>query len=279
MRENTRLLDLLRKRFSDAPDTVAVNDPNGVLEGIAGRGSCREFTGEPVPLDVLRTLACVALASPSKSDLQQRDIILVDDRDLVRKVLDLAGDQPWLRDVPGLVVFCANNHRQRRLQEKWKRPFANDHLDAFFNASVDAGIALSAFVIAAEATGLGCCPISTVRNRIEEVSGLLALPDHVFPIAGLAVGYPAAHSPKFSMRLPLAVTVHRNGYSDDGLDQAVAAYDIDRAAREPAGAPRFAAEFGSPDVYTWSDDKTRQYSRPERAGFGAFIRKIGFRLD
>jgi Nitroreductase family len=69
--------------------------------------------------------------------------------------------------------------------------FANDHLDAFFNATVDAAIALETFVAAAEAAGLGCCPISVIRNHAEEVSGLLGLPDHVFPVAGLGVGIPA----------------------------------------------------------------------------------------
>ena len=51
--------------------------------------------------------------------------------------------------------------------------FANDHLDAFFNATVDAAIALEAFVATAEAAGLGCYPISVIRNHAEEVSGLL----------------------------------------------------------------------------------------------------------
>jgi len=34
-----------------------------------------------------------------------------------------------------------------------------------------------------------------------------------------------------------------------------------------------AAEYG------WSEDKARQYSKPERADFGAFVRAKGFRLD
>ena len=43
-----------------------------------------------------------------------------------------------------LLIFCGNNRRQR-LWHGWRdKPFANDHLDAFFNASVDAGIALTA---------------------------------------------------------------------------------------------------------------------------------------
>ena len=47
-----------------------------------------------------------------------------------------------------------------------------------------------AFVAAAEAVGLGCCPISVIRNHAEEVGGLLGLPDHLFPVAGLGVGEP-----------------------------------------------------------------------------------------
>ncbi|NJM34133.1 MAG: NADPH-dependent oxidoreductase, partial [Rhodomicrobium sp.] len=63
-------------------------------------------------------------------------------------------------------------------------PFANDHLDAFFNAACDAAIALTAFILAAEARGLGCTPISAIRNHAEAVSELLGLPDHVFPFVG-----------------------------------------------------------------------------------------------
>jgi hypothetical protein len=74
-------------------------------------------------------------------------------------------------------------------------------------------IALEAFVAAAEAAGLGCCPISVIRNHAEEVSGLLGLPDHAFPVAGLGVGIPA--TPAFvSARLPLGLTVHRDRYTD-----------------------------------------------------------------
>ena len=49
---------------------------------------------------------------------------------------------------------------------------------------------MSAFIIVAEAEGLGVCPISAVRNHADAVSKLLKLPDHVFPVAGLAAGYP-----------------------------------------------------------------------------------------
>lgn len=160
----------------------------------------------------------------------------------------------------------------------WDRPFVNDHLDAFFNASVDAGIALASFVTAAEAAGLGCCPISTIRDRSADVAELLGLPDHVFAVAGLAVGYPQFPAPRISMRLPLDATLHTDRYTEPDLQDTIRNYDAARHAHRPATAQRQPDRFGTADPYTWSDDKTRQYSQPERADFGAFIRARGFDL-
>jgi len=219
-------------------------------------------------------LAAGALAAPTKSDLQQRDIVLVTDVTLRAALNALLADQSWTAKAPALLVFCGNNRRQRRLHELRGRPFANDHLDAFFNAAVDAGIALASYVTAAETMGLGCCPISALRNDAEEVSRLLGLPDHVFPLAGLAVGWPVREA-VVTPRLPLAVTLHEDRYGEEGLDTAIADYDRQR----PYDAQRYVEDFGEDPDYGWSEDKARQYAKPERAGFGAFVRRKGFCLD
>jgi nitroreductase/FMN reductase [NAD(P)H] len=242
----------------------------------------RWFTAEPVPFALLHRLCALALCAPTKSDLQQRDIVIVDDASLRQQILaplaDGPGGQAWLNKVPALLVFCGNNRRQRLWHEWRGKPFANDHLDAFFNASVDAGIALTAFVLAAEAQGLGTCPISVIRNRAAAVSELLRLPQHVFPVAGLAVGWPAV-APKQSMRLPLDVTVHHNGYREDDLREAIDGYDRRREAAQPYREQRSVDAFGTAADYGWSEDKARQYAVPERADFGAYVRARGFRLD
>ena len=143
---------------------------------------------------------------------------------------------------------------------------------------MDAAIALSAFVTAAEALGLGCCPLSAIRNQAEAVSVLLALPDHVFPLAGLVLGWPDAPA-EISQRLPLSATLHENRFSTEGLRQRVEAYDHRRRKAQPSAKQRYRADYGESDDYGWSEDKARQYAKPERAGFGAFIRKKGFRLE
>jgi nitroreductase/FMN reductase [NAD(P)H] len=271
------LRDGLNARFSDAPDVPESLCGNMVLQGIAGRGSCRAFRPDPVPVEVMEVLSAVALSSPSKSDLQQRDVVIVDDPDLRAQLLELVSAQAWIAGVPSLVVFCANNRRQRQLHDMQGLRFANDHLDAFFNASLDAGIALASFVIAAEAAGLGCCPISTIRNHAQAVSDLLGLPDHVFPVAALVLGYPAK-VPQISPRLPLRATVHLNRFRETS-DSDVAEYDAHRAQVQPYKTQRSPERFGTSDTYTWSMDKARQYSLPERVDFARFIKTKGFKLD
>jgi nitroreductase len=274
---------VLKRRFGadDGHLNIAADAPALHFQ-LAARGVVRWFTGEPVPYDLLHRLCALALCAPTKSDLQQRDIVIVDDASLKDQILLPLTEgpigQPWLKDVPALLIFCGNNRRQRLWHEWRGKPFANDHLDAFFNASVDAGIALTAFVLAAEAQGLGACPISVIRNRAAEISELLHLPQHVFPVAGLGVGWPAA-MPKQSMRLPLDITVHHNGYREDDVRGAIEDYDRRREAAQPFREQRSVDAFGKVASYGWSEDKARQYAVPERADFGAYVRARGFKLD
>ena len=266
----------LEYRFGES---FADCDVPNLLATMAGRGSCRVFRETRLPADRIRMLCAIALSTPTKSDLQQRDIVLVDDPEKRKVICGLVGNQAWIANAPHIAVFCGNNRRQRLLHDWRGHPFANDHFDAVFNAAVDAGIALAGFVTAAEATGLGCCPISAVRNHASEVSDLLDLPDHVFPVAGLAFGLPAVPHPEISPRLPLDVTLHQNSYSEDGLKERVISYDASRQAVQPYGTQRMASVYGQVEDYGWSEDKTRQYSRPERANFGEFLRQKKFNFD
>lgn len=272
------LQQMLDARYSDAPVLEGEETASDLVHSMVGRGSCRSFLDTPVPPKMLELLCATALASPTKSDLQQRDIILLQSPRLRKRMAELVSGQAWVADAPMIAVFCGNNRRQRLLHEWHDVPFANDHLDAFFNAAGDAAIALGAFVTAAEALGLGCCPISAVRNEAQTVSALLGLPAHVFPFAGLAIGFPS-QAPEIAKRLPLAVTCHVDRYSEDGLQNAVQGYDADRTAAQPYAKQRFSETFASKDTYAWSDDKIRQYSAKERANFGAYVRAQGFRLD
>jgi nitroreductase/FMN reductase [NAD(P)H] len=274
----TTIRQALAERFGADLDVDPELPGLELLATIAGHRSHRIYADRPIEPDLLRLLCACALSAPSKSDLQQADIVQVADPDLRNAIADLLPDQPWIRAAPVFLIFCGNNRRLRQLSELRDKTFANDHLDAFMNAAVDAGIALATFVRAAAAVGVGCCPISTVRNHAATVSRLLALPDWVFPMTGLCVGYPAAEG-QISPRLPLDVTVHVDRFDESNLAERIEAYDRRRAVLQPYAQQRYPELYGTLDEYGWSEDKARQYSQSERADFGAFIREKRFRLD
>jgi nitroreductase len=268
----------LRARFGEEfrlPEGTANADD---LARMAGRRVMRAYSDKPVDDALIRALCAVALSAPSKSDLQQADILRVRDPAKRATLAAWAGDNPWVGAAPVFLVFLANGRRQPILHELRGHPFVNDHLDAFFNASLDAGIALATFVAAADAAGLGTCPISVIRNKAAEVSELLELPARVFPVAGLCVGWPA-HPGGISPRLPTALTLHEDRYDEGDLPATIAEYDTRRNLTRPFAKQRDPARFGVAQTYTWSEEKARHYASPERADFGAFVRKIGFKLD
>ncbi len=269
--------EALDHRFGDFPHPVDPRiESSEFLRGLASRGVCRRFRDEPVPRALIDTLAALALSAPTKSDLQQRDILVIEDKAIRDRINTLLAHQDWIPNAPNFLVFLGNNRRQRQIHAWTGIPFANDHLDAFFNASVDAGIVLSSFVLAAEAVGLGCCPVSVIRNHAQEVSELLGLPDHVFPVAGLGFGWPQAPA-HISLRLPLSATLHRDRYNES-TREVVSGYDRRRNGVFPYRQQQNVARFGNSETYGWSEDKARQYAEPQRADFGQFVNARGFKL-
>lgn len=275
---------LIEKRFG--PDAFSAeretvqDEPNPVIENLLNHTVSRKFTDQPVTSKLLNLLFAAAFSAPSKSDLQQVSVIHLTDR---RKIEHLADHNPkvaWIVNAPVFLVWCADSRRIRQVC-KWKQhPFANDHLDAFMNAAVDVGIVMEAFISAAESMGLGCCPISEIRDDIHRLSTTLALPKYVFPVAGFCLGWPAEQT-SLSMRLPPSVTIHENVYDDSNMIEAIDHYDRAREADQPTPIEkqRSVEQFGLCETYSWSEDRSRQYAQKCRANFGAYIRKQGFNLS
>ena len=265
-----RVTALRAARFTTAPASASLVDvPDGAdtrtIEVMLDHRTCRRFTDRPVDDALLDVLLAATFSTPSKSDLQQCSVIVVDDPAGRAAIEGLIPSMPWIADASRFLVFCGDSRRIRRVAADAGVTFANDHLDAFLNAAADAAMHLSTFVWAAESVGLGTCPISVVRNHIDEVSTILGLPDHVFPLAGMCVGWPERPEP-ISPRLPQSVTVHRNRYDDRDTPAQIADYDRRRHEAQPKGAP-------------WSVAKAAMVSQPERAQLARFLRDHGFSLD
>jgi len=248
------------------------------LAGFASYRSHRRYLPRAVEPDLLRLLCACALSAPSKSDLQQCDIVVVSDRATRQGIVATIPDMPWIMDAPAFLMFVANGARLPAMARMRGKPFPNDHLDQFFNAAVDAGIVLATFLRAAAAAGLGCCPISAIRDHPTTVGDLLHLPSRVIPVAGLCVGWPA-QAGEITPRLSLRTTVIENGYGVRDFAGEIDAYDRRREKSRPYRRQRRPDRWGEAPLYGWSEDKVRQYAEPTRTDFGAFVRGKGFCLD
>jgi len=268
--------DALNRRFGETPAVDESLPGLDALARMAARRVHRRYTDKPIDPKLLRLLCACALSAPSKSDLQQADIVIAS-KEQQSAIADLIPDQPFIRSAPAFLIFLASGRRLPELAKMRGKPFPNDHLDQFFNAAVDSGIVLATFLAACDAVGLGTCPISVIRDHSQKVSDMLGLPQRVIPTAGMCVGWPS-EAGHISPRLGLESTLHDGGYDGSDLAGKIDAYDKRRAAIH-SYKPRDPARWGEVAFYGWSEDKARQYGVPQRQGFGAFVRAKGFNLD
>lgn len=271
---------LITDRFGfPALDTSPAPDAVTQAESVLGRRTLRRYTDAPIDPAHLDMLLACAQSAPAKSDLQQYSVIVIEDAARRETIGDWLSSMAWVKTAPALLIFCGDLRRNRRICEMRGYEHANDNVDTFMNAAVDAGLALGFFMSAAERTGLGCCPLSLVRNHIDAISKLLELPDGVFPVAGLTVGWPSDQS-RSSLRLPPETVVHRDAYDDSTLESAVDRYDQMRLERQPIPPEkqRHVDRYGALDNARWSENIARQLSVPERDGFRHWLKGIGINL-
>jgi nitroreductase len=276
----TAYSDLIARRFGDGGAAGEGVDDNEAIRRVLARKTVRRYSETMPSEDLLGLLIAAALSASAKSDFQQASILRVRDPVKREAIGKLFPGMPWIGIAPVFFVFLGDARRLQRIGEMRGKPVRNGTLEGFFNASVDAALALQTMILCAESAGLGVCPISVIRNEIDKVAAVLDLPDLVFPVAGLCLGYPAVDG-HVSLRLPRQVTTHSDGYDDSGLASGIDDYDRRRDATHtiPADQHRANNEFGKAEFYGWSEDKARQAAKAEGAAFPPYLRAHGFSFD
>jgi FMN reductase [NAD(P)H] len=276
----TAYSDLIARRFGDGGAAGEGVDDNEAIRRVLARKTVRRYSETMPSEDLLGLLIAAALSASAKSDFQQASILRVRDPVKREAIGKLFPGMPWIGIAPVFFVFLGDARRLQRIGEMRGKPVRNGTLEGFFNASVDAALALQTMILCAESAGLGVCPISVIRNEIDKVAAVLDLPDMVFPVAGLCLGYPAVDG-HVSLRLPRQVTTHSDGYDDSGLASGIDDYDRRRDAIHtiPADQHRANNEFGKAEFYGWSEDKARQAAKAEGAAFPPYLRAHGFSFD
>ena len=250
------------------------------LKSILSRRSIRKFLNKPISKELLSLILAAAQSAPSKSNLQQYSILVIQDQNIKNEISNLIGNTKWALTAPIFFLYLADIRRNIKITNDRGYEHKNNNVDTFMNGVIDAALSMQSTVCAAESLGLGVCPISMIRNIIEEVKVMCKLPKGVFPIAGLALGWPDQKS-NVSIRLSQDIVIHFDKYDEKDLIQKINKYD-ERVFKKdpiPENKQRHVDLYGVAKKGTWSENISRQLSVPERSHFKNWLKKNGFNLE
>jgi hypothetical protein len=158
-------------------------------------------------------------------------VIAVRDQDKKRELRRLCGGQRWVEECQVFLAFCADLNRLDDICKQGGLHVNLEHTETFLMAALDVALFMQNAALAAESLGLGMVMIGGLRNHPREVIQLLHLPQGVFGISGMCLGFPLA-LPGQRPRLPLNEVLHWEEYHTEGRTERLQAYDeAIRAAR------------------------------------------------
>ncbi|MFT6987562.1 MAG: FMN reductase (NADPH) [Psychromonas sp.] len=241
---------------------------NQVIDLLNNHRSIRKFTAESISKEKLNAIIQAAGSAATSNNIQAYSIINITNNDNRKELAALAGSQTWVEKSPVFLVFCADLKRSEDVCHYEQKEMASGYTEQFLIATVDATLAAQNAMVAAESLGLGGVFIGGIRNNPEKVCQLLKIPDHVYPVFGMCLGYPD-EKPEQKPRLPVEVTLMENYYSEDtsylgNYNEICRDYYQNRSNNS-----RHA---------TWTSQISAMMSVPARPHMKEFLEKKGFSL-
>ena len=195
-----------------------------VIELMKRHRSIRKFQETPVEDNLVRTILEAAQHASTSNFVQAYTVINVKDMDKRAQIAQLAGPQPWVEQCPLFLVFCADLKRHENACGMCGMEMVTGTTEQFVIATVDAALVAQNTMLAAESLGLGGVYIGGIRNDPQKVCDLLEIPDLVYPVFGMCLGYPA-EDPQPKPRLPLHAVLKEDRYGDAADAAYLSSYD------------------------------------------------------
>lgn len=239
---------------------------NPVIDTLLNHRSIRKFKDQALSEEQVKLLIESAQAASTSSFTQSYSIIGVDDPEIKKQLRTIAYDSSYVEHNGFFFIFVADQYRNKKIGEKYKEDTSVlDTTQRLIVALGDASFAAQNMAVAAESMGLGICYIGSIQNDINKTAEILKLPDDVYPIFGLAVGYPD-QAPEKKPRLPLNVVYHKNHYNPELQVDSLKAYDreIEHYYQTRSGGTR---------EETWTGQIAGGLEAPYRKALKPFLEK------
>jgi nitroreductase len=243
---------------------------NPTIDLLKAHRSIRKFTDDPVTDEQVREIVAAGQAAATSSNVQAVSVIQVNQPAMRESMAELAGGQPWVTAAGAFLVWCADLGRSGAACAQAGGDFEVGMTEHFLIATVDVALAAQNAVIAAESMGLGICYIGGLRNNPAKVSELLALPEQVYPVFGLCLGYPA-QDPDIKPRLSLDAVLMQDTYSSEHQDTHFNDYN------ERLGH-YYQTRTGGTKVSQWTDEMKKLVGKESRPHMREFLSSQGFKM-
>lgn len=194
-------------------DAKSKNYPNETIGLLFERSSCRSFLDKKIQEDVLTLVLEAGVHAPTAGNLQPYSIIRIEDVQVKRKLAEMCG-QKFIDTAPVLFLFCLDLHRNERWANLEDAPYtATCSFRHFWVSFQDTMICAQNICTAADSLGLGSVYIGTVIDYPAEIRAMFNLPNGVFPVVLLCIGYPTKR-PEPRNKLGVKTVVHLDRYHE-----------------------------------------------------------------
>ena len=184
---------------------------NQTIKNQLNHRTIREFTGEKINEETIKTLLEVVNMSASSNGMQNMSIIRVTNPKIKEKLAE-NGNQAYMARATELWLFIVDSQRNYEIAKELG--VENDIMisfDKFIQGFTDAIIAAQNLTIAVESLGLGANYFGNIHNDTKKVIEILKMPKLTYPAVGVGFGVPN-QNPQIKPRLDINLKTFENSY-------------------------------------------------------------------
>lgn len=196
------------------------------LNQMKERYSCRAFSDEKIPEDILKEIIEVGLRAASGGNLQPYSIIVVKDEENKNLLYEACGEQKFIQEASVNLVFLMDWHKYDIYTKQKNAPFvAYKTFFHFLIAMQDIMCTAQSIETAAFLSGIGSCYVGSIIGESSLVKEKLNLPDKTYPVLVLSLGYPKNAAPAKINKLSYDTVVFDEKYRDFTDEEIFKAYE------------------------------------------------------
>ncbi|MBN1213748.1 MAG: nitroreductase family protein [candidate division Zixibacteria bacterium] len=229
---------------------------NQVIDTLMNRKSIRKYKPQIPTDEEIETLARAAQQAPFAAQMCSL---------LLKKG---APDTPY--EAPLLFTVCFDMHKLEKIMQKRGWPTKSCDLCLLLFGLQDAVLMAENLVIAAESLGMGSCFIGAAPYLAKSISKEYKLPERVFPIVQLTVGYPDENPPP-RPRYPMDYFLFEDRYPElteeminratEVMDRGYLAQDYYREGDYMVPLENGRKETYSFNNYSWTEHMGRKWGQ------------------